>query len=75
MYKLKIKEYRIEFEWSQKELAIKSGISQSEISDIESLTKSPTIYTIAKLAMALGTCPHNLVKFTYPHVCNWDCNK
>lgn len=75
MYTLKIKAYREEREWSQEELAIKSGMSQSEISYIEKLDKSPSIHTMVKIAIALGVCPHDLVKFDYPHDCNWGCNQ
>ena len=75
VYTLLIKEHRIKKRWSQKKLSLKSGISQAEISYIESLEKSPTIRTMLKIGIALGVCPHDLVKFNYPHTCKWNCNK
>jgi transcriptional regulator with XRE-family HTH domain len=74
VYTLLIKKRRVKKKWSQKRLAQESGLSQAEISDIESLEKSPTIDTMIKIGMALGLCPHDLVKFNYPHVCTWNCN-
>lgn len=51
-----IKKRRKELKMSQSELARRSGISQSAISDIESLTvtKSPSTETIKMIAPALG---------------------
>ncbi|MBB6716165.1 helix-turn-helix domain-containing protein [Clostridium gasigenes] len=75
MYTLKVREYRIEKHWSQEKLAIKSGLSQSEISCIENLDKSPSINTIIKISVSFGICPHNLIEFNFPHNCNRGCNK
>ena len=75
MHELNIREYRLRECWSQEELATRSGVSQSEISYIESLEKSPAINIIEKLGDALGVCPHDLVKFNHSCNCKWDCNK
>jgi len=75
MYKIKIKKYRAKNHMSQAELSSKSGISQSEISEIETLGRSPSVDTIVKIAIALEVCPHDLLKFNYPHKCNWGCCK
>lgn len=45
---------RIESNMTQKELAEKTGIRQSNISRIESGTSSPTIDTLARLAAGMG---------------------
>ena len=63
MYKLKVKEYRVEKKWSQKQLATRSGVSQSAISYIEHSERNPSIDTIAKLGIALGISPHDLIVF------------
>lgn len=75
MYTLQVKEYRMEKRWSQKKLAIRSGLSQSEISCLENLEKSPSINTIAKIGISFGICPHKLVRFNFNHNCDCDCNK
>ena len=45
---------RLECNMTQKELAEKTGIRQSNISRIESGTSSPTIDTLARIAAGLG---------------------
>ena len=45
---------RLEAGMTQKELAVKSGIRQSNISRIENGTCSPTISTLQALAKGLG---------------------
>lgn len=57
-----IKTRRFSLEWSQKELAKKSGISQSTIAHIELELKSPSISTLAKLAKALRLKTYELLK-------------
>lgn len=47
---------------TQKELAKKAGISQSTISDIENYSKSPTLDTINKIAIALNVHLYKLLK-------------
>jgi len=46
---------------SQAELHRKSGVSQSQISDIISGEKSPTLRTMEKLAVALGVTVGQLI--------------
>jgi transcriptional regulator with XRE-family HTH domain len=75
MHKLKIKEYREKKKWSQRRLSIVSGVSQTAISAIESLVKSPAIDTMEKLGKALGVCPHDLVKFNHSYPFKWGCNE
>ncbi len=45
---------RLECNMTQKELAEKTGIRQSNISRIESGTSSPTIDTLSRIAAGLG---------------------
>ena len=45
---------RIESNMTQKELAEKTGIRQSNISRIENGTSSPTVDTLARLAAGMG---------------------
>lgn len=55
-----LKKIRISKNLTQPQLAKISQVSQSEISDIENFKKSPTLYTIEKLANALQVHPHKL---------------
>lgn len=55
-----LKKIRISKELTQYQLAKKSEISQSYISEIENLLKSPTLETIEKLANALQVHPYEL---------------
>ncbi|WP_431090862.1 helix-turn-helix domain-containing protein [Paenibacillus sp. 8b26] len=48
-----LKKLRMEKEWSQQELANRSGVSQSHIHYLESGTKQPTLTILNKLASAL----------------------
>lgn len=57
-----LKRYRRIKDLSQRELARRSGVSQSEISRIEASENFPELKTIQKLAKALGQKPENLVK-------------
>ena len=45
---------RIESHMTQKELAEKTGIRQSNISRIENGTSSPTVETLARIAAGMG---------------------
>ena len=45
---------RASLDWSQKELAEKSGIDQSDISKIERGAYNPSVATLNKLAKAMG---------------------
>ena len=51
-----VKQQRNAAALSLRELAARSGISSSMISDIERGTKSPTVTTLVRLAQALGEC-------------------
>jgi transcriptional regulator with XRE-family HTH domain len=42
---------------SQEELAVRSRIDRSYISELERNQSSPSIFTVLKLAKGLGTCP------------------
>ena len=49
-----VKHLRIIRSFTQKELAEKSNISRSHLSEIESGKKSPSIEVVKKIALALG---------------------
>lgn len=48
--------------WSQKQLSIRSGVSQTYISELEADKKQPTIPVAQKLARALGISLAELLK-------------
>ncbi|MDO5349797.1 MAG: helix-turn-helix transcriptional regulator [Lachnospiraceae bacterium] len=45
---------------SERELAEKSGVSKSQINNIENGLKHPTVYTLCLLSLALGVSPYDL---------------
>lgn len=71
-YTLFIKEIRIKQGLTQSQLARKSNIKQSYISQLERNlpnAKSPTLRIIFQISKALNVCPHFLVQYTM------DCDK
>ncbi|GEM_PF-2062955 len=72
MLQCKLQYWRKKVNISQNKLAQKSGVAQSEISDIESLKISPTLNTIYKLAEALDICPKLLINCDKID-CNYTC--
>ena len=69
MFDLHIKKARKKIRMTQKELAEKSRLSQSYISQLESplRTITPTLQTIEVIAESLKICPYILISY--------DCNK
>jgi transcriptional regulator with XRE-family HTH domain len=58
-----LKQHRKNLKWSQKELADHAGISQAQISHIESGERTnPGVVTIKKLADALGVSVEQIIK-------------
>lgn len=55
-----IKECREKLGLSQEQLSMKSGVSRSTISEIETGTHSPTIEVALRLAQALGASVESL---------------
>ena len=45
---------------SERELAAKSGVSKSQINNIENGLKHPTVYTLCLLSLALEVSPYDL---------------
>lgn len=73
-YLLLIKEYRLLRGMTQKELAEKSNLNQSYISQLENNhpnAKSPTLRIMSKISKALNICPHILIRYDIP--CDYDC--
>lgn len=71
-YILLIKQYRIDKNMTQHELAIKSKLNHSYISQLENnhpKAKSPTLRVIFRIARALEVCPHKLIQY------NIDCEQ
>ncbi|WP_461206946.1 helix-turn-helix domain-containing protein [Clostridium sp. DL1XJH146] len=60
---IKIKELRIKHNLTQTELAKKSHISQSYLSELEHNKKSPTLRQLGKIAEALEVHPTELFYF------------
>ncbi len=50
----RVKSMRLAQDWSQAELAARSGLSQGAVQAVEARTKSPTLRTLDALASALG---------------------
>lgn len=66
-YILLIKECRLSRNMTQSELARKARLRQAYISQLESnhpKAKSPTLRVVFKLARALDTCPHLIVRYS-----------
>lgn len=59
---IKLKDVRIKRQLTIRELAELSGISRSQISDIENGKSMPTIETLCRLAKALGVGTEELYK-------------
>ena len=53
-------ELRTERKLSERDLATLSGVSKSQINNIENGTKHPTVYTLCLLSLALGVSPYEL---------------
>lgn len=65
-YILLIKQYRIGKNMTQHELARKSRLNHSYISQLENnhpKAKSPTLRVIFRIARALEICPHKLIQY------------
>lgn len=58
-----LKDVRLQKKISLRQLESLSGISKSQISEIENGTSIPTIYTLCLLAVSLDVKPENL--YTY----------
>ena len=50
----KLKQYRIGYPMTQKELSNKTGITQADISRIENGTRNPSLSMMKRLAQGLG---------------------
>lgn len=58
-----LKRIRKENEWSQRQLAMKSGVSNTEISRIEDgLRKQPSLTVVRKLATAFGSRENEIMQ-------------
>lgn len=78
MFRLNIREHRLAKNISQRELAQKSGISQSYVSLLEKgieREKSPTLQTIESIADALGVCAKDVLIFECDFCKNYINNK
>lgn len=58
-----IKKYRTKKEWSQEELAVKSGVKYTTLTKMESnVIKKPSVIMMAKIAKVLGVNIEDLIK-------------
>ena len=60
---IKIKKYRLRAEISQKELALKLGISKSYMSQIENGRKQMSIKLLVHISYILNSCPNQILGF------------
>jgi transcriptional regulator with XRE-family HTH domain len=58
----KVKEYRLERGWSQRQLGERAGLSGQLIWLIERGTANPSLESVAKIAGALGVSPVALIE-------------
>lgn len=79
MYRLNIKKYRKIKNISQEKLALKVGVSQGYISQLEQYpirTKSPKLELIEKIALELKVCPNDILEYVcYNCPLNTTCPK
>lgn len=70
-FTFRLKHYRQLKGLTQEQLADKTGLSQQFISELEKYnrTKSPTLDTVAILALALEICPYSLMEFNHTQYC------
>lgn len=59
---LNIQRIRKEHNWSQEEFAFNAGLHRTYVSGIERGIRNPTVAVIARLAIALGVSPDELLK-------------
>ena len=62
----RIRDYRIKAGMNQADLAAKSGLSVSAISDIENAHSRIWLFTFAKVAEALGTSADDILRLSTP---------
>lgn len=60
----RVREKREKLEWSQEELADRSGLHRTYISGIERGKRNPTLVTITTIANSLGVTPEELIAET-----------
>ena len=63
-YRLKVRNYRIKNGMTQKELAMKIGISQNYLSQLENEKFDIKLSLLCKIANALKVSPFDLIEFT-----------
>ncbi|MBT4219753.1 MAG: helix-turn-helix transcriptional regulator [Rhodospirillaceae bacterium] len=59
---LNVKKIRKKHGWSQEALAFETGLHRTYVSGIERGIRNPTVTILAKLAIALGVQPSDLLK-------------
>ena len=57
----RLRELRKQKNLSQEEVALKSGLHRTYVSDVERGSRNVSLRNIEKLAKALGTKPHDLL--------------
>jgi transcriptional regulator with XRE-family HTH domain len=65
MYRLKIKEFRKLKGLTQKELALKVGISQNFLSEIENCKYDISLALFCRISIALEVSPYELIDFSF----------
>ena len=59
---VKIKQFRIEKEWSKEKLALNAGLDRTCLSSIEKGERNVSLEVIEKLALALNVKPSELIQ-------------
>ncbi len=57
-----MRQYWLDRDWSQEELAFEAGLHQTYVSGIDNGTRNPTVTVLKKLADALGIAPTALLE-------------
>ena len=59
----KVREIRLEKEWSQEELGYQSGLDRTYIGSVENGKRNISLINICKIAKALNIAPKDLLDF------------
>lgn len=61
----KVRAERGKHEWTQRDLAAASNVSEGQISAIENGLESPRLHTLKAIALALGRMPSDMLEFPF----------
>ena len=67
MIQIKLREFRVKANLTQQQLADKTGVSKSHISEIENFRKEPSIKLLIHLSVILEICPCRMLECNCTH--------